>query len=185
MKKLSKEQLKNISIEENYYKTLIIEELGYRQELKDSVGYVLYHGEVSMYDLGKEYIGGYAISLKEYFDKKEESFFYEYCDHVGISENLTIDSSDEEFHKNIDYEKYGEDMILVGQAEFGEEFYDIEGHIVEIVDYDWLSEQNDPINTPDGIVACYEAVNIYLDKGNNLEDAIMYAGEKFKWEAAA
>lgn len=187
MKNLSKEQLKNILIEENYYKTLILIELGYGeddQKLKETIGQVIYHGNVSMYELGKEYIDGYGISLDEYYEDGEDSLFYDFCDHETIAKNLTPDSSDDEFYKYIDYEAYGKEMLLDGRAFFGEEFYDVEGHILEIVDYDFLSEQNDSINTPDTIVACYEAVNIYLNRDNNLEDSIMYAGEKFKEEVA-
>ena len=193
---MQKKTLENIlkeittnKITENYYKVIIMAELGYGSNngnLEEGISCIICHGKMSMLELGKEHFTAYYYGAIEYLEDNDSTIFYDYCDHNGIAKNITTDSTYEEFQQYVDHKRLGENFIKYEYQGFGGEyFYEVDGYIFEVVNYDWLSEQDEPENTLDVIVACYEAVNIYLDKGNNLEDAIMYAGEKFKWEAAA
>ncbi len=190
MNELSKKQLRNIStveVRNNFYKSYLMDEPEYEDRIErliENVGRVISCGKISNYELGENHINAYSYNFNEYINEGEDHFFYEYCDHAQISKNITEDSSYEDFHKYIDYEKLGEYLLLSSEGFCGEYFYKVDDYIFEVVDYDWLSEAFTEENTHEVIVICYETVNMYLDQNNDFEDAIRLAKEKLNGEVA-
>ncbi len=175
------------AIVEYYYTALVMVHHGYghnTEQLKGSVGSVIYKGELTEEEVGESHIEAYYYGASDYFTDAEESYFYEYCDHTGIAKNITLDSTYEEFQKYVDHKKLGMDLLNYETGFCGEYFYSMDGHVFEVVDYDWLSEQEDSECIPDVIIACYEMVNLYIEKGKDLEDAILLAYEEFNGEVA-
>ncbi len=175
------------AILEYYYTALVMVHHGYghnTEQLKGSVGSVIYQGELTEKEVGELHICAYYYGASYYFTEGEDSYFYEYCDHRGIAKNITLDSTYEEFQKYVDHKKLGMDLLTYETGFCGEYFYSMDGHVFEVVDYDWLSEQEDSECIPNVIIACYEMVNLYIEKGEDLEDAVLLAYEEFNGEVA-
>jgi len=186
--------LSETQIKTNYFKGAMAVHLVGKDRLNEYVRNITFHGEISKAELGKEHLESYSYGISEYYEEFDENFFWEYCDHDGIEDDLTEDSTDEEFKKYIDFERLGMDLIDYCEGCFGEEFYEMEGQIFEIASYDilddyanydeYISQIQDSMDIPDIIESCYISVYLYLNMGYALNEAIQTTYNDFSQEVA-